>query len=163
MGFSWDFHSSFPEKQKYGFPQIPHLLLPEEQNKLILQWNWVFLFALNTIWVYSPKIFQSPLHPRSFSKCINSFTIHFWLLLFFAFNINKIKKKINPQNPMDPRRKKFHSLKPCQTKEIHSSYSSFPAEWNLVRNCKPYWLEILYAKDLIFWSLNVVMILEHQN
>ena len=31
-----DFHSSFPEEQKYGFPKIPHPMfpeVPEEQNQ----------------------------------------------------------------------------------------------------------------------------------
>ena len=135
------------------------------RSKIISFYNEIEYFCLH--WTQFEcivlKYFKVPSIRGHLANALIHLPFTFDYYFFFAFNINKIKKKINPQNPMDPRRKKFHSLKPCQTKEIHSSYSSFPAEWNLVRNCKPYWLEILYAKDLIFWSLNVVMILEHQN
>ena len=55
-GSSPDFHSSFPEEQKYGFLKNPHPhpMFPEvlrNKIKLILRWNRAFLCTQNTIWM----------------------------------------------------------------------------------------------------------------
>ena len=61
---------------------------------------------------------KSYLHPKALikSKLIHlPFTFDYYFL--FVFNIKKITKIITPQNPGDPRGKKFHSPKPRGTKK----------------------------------------------
>jgi hypothetical protein len=102
----------------------------EEQNRAYFTWKLSILvgkkYNLNVksynFDFHDGKIFQNPFHPKSFSKCINSFTPSLLIITPFCLQHQRKSQENTPQNYGDPR----------GTKKIHSSYSSFPKEWNSV-------------------------------
>ena len=100
----------------------PHLLFPEEQNLayftlklsifVLTKYN-LSVKSYNLYSFFNWKVFQNSLHLKTFSKRINSFTLHFWLLLLFLpLTSTKSQKQLLIKTPEIPEKRKFIPPKP---------------------------------------------------